>query len=143
MRQSRLPKKNQHKLVAGADRDQRHKKCQQRKTVRVRFVEETATLKEPLFFLKSKYIRSTRQGRTLIRKASKTSRRKQRAHRIKDQVFDQRESTSKSTWRRQAYASLRQGQPLRVITSATNLVVNQERARWRPIGLKSRHLGAV
>ena len=79
----------------------------------------------------------------MIRKARKTSRRKQRAHRIKDQVFDQRESTSKSTWRRQAYASLRQGQPLRVITSATNLVVNQERARWRPIGLKSRHLGAV
>jgi hypothetical protein len=50
LRQSRLPKKNQHKLVAGADRDQRHKKCQQRKTVRVRFVERTASLKEPLFF---------------------------------------------------------------------------------------------
>ena len=38
------------------------------------------------------YIREVRrQARTLIRKASKTSRRKQSAHRIKDQVFDQRE----------------------------------------------------
>ncbi len=48
--QSRLSKEKQHNLVAVDDRDQRCKKCQQRKTVRVRFVEKTTSLKEPLFF---------------------------------------------------------------------------------------------
>jgi hypothetical protein len=45
---------------------------------------------EPLFFNVEVHPEYIDKARTLIRKASKTSRRKQHAHRIKDQVFDQR-----------------------------------------------------